>query len=117
MATARFQLEWANLDDGPEDGVAENPTVDDVEAILEEMVVVESGFVILSRGEQHYIQAKVGEAPGEPIVIEYRDGEADRHFEIDEEVFSPKRLTALFTGYLANPAGIAKAAKWKKLEI
>ncbi|MGD9690301.1 MAG: hypothetical protein AB7K52_12950 [Phycisphaerales bacterium] len=117
MAANRFTLEWAELVDGPADSTVAGPTPDDLRAILGVLVASESGFVILSCGDERYIQAAAGAEPGEPLIIEYRDGDADRHFQIDEEVFDAARTTELFTTYLRDPASIGAAAAWARIEV
>lgn len=113
-----FKLEWAELPDGPDDSTVLGPTPEDVDAILKVLSEGDSGFVILSTGEQRYIQATPSdEGVSGPIRVEYRDGDEDSHFEIAESIFGARRLQELFRVYLKDPASIGRAAKWAPLEL
>lgn len=54
-------------------------------------------YIILSRSESVYIQAH-GEGGG-PYSVEYRDGDASRHFTAEGE-FNREQVEALFLAYL-----------------
>ena len=117
----RFTLEWADLPGGPDDSLVDDPTPDDVEAILGVLAEAagngsSSGFVILSTGPEHFLQAAVPSEPGASMIVEYRAGRADSHMVIDEDIFGPRRLKELFAAYMKNPGAIGRAAKWRRFD-
>ena len=108
-----FTLTWAELPGGPNDGSIGEPTSGQLDEILSQG---NEGFAILSSGEEDYIQTSAGTGKGnEPIAIEYRAGNADAHFTLDEEVLGSHRLKQLFRSYLADPAAISRQGRWKPL--
>lgn len=70
-------------------------------------------FMILSQTEQVYIQAS-GELEG-PYVIEYREGDADRHFHCVHEVLK-QQVQELFMKYLKGDSSWKTDVEWKHLE-
>lgn len=113
-----FKFEWADLPNGPADGNIVNPKPEDVDKILEILSQGNEGFAILSSGEEQYIQTSPGTANDNvPMLIEYRAGNADAHFELDEEVRGSQRMKQLFRLYLTDPTTISSQGRWKPLKL
>ncbi len=70
-------------------------------------------FVILSQGDQVYIQAG-GEGEG-PYDLEYRDGDAEHHFRSNQNV-SKSEVPAAFRKYLRRDPSWKADFQWEKLE-
>ncbi|MGQ0627190.1 MAG: hypothetical protein ACT4PL_03715 [Phycisphaerales bacterium] len=118
-ASGTLKLEWADFDREPFNGECRGPTADDIRAILRTLCECEpgSGFVILSRTPEIYIQAVAPREEGEPLIVEYRDGSEDRHFAIDAELFDAGPLTALFEAFVMGTDALARAARWEPIDI
>ena len=71
-------------------------------------------FIILSQGEEVYIQA-AGEGFG-PYTLEYRDGDEDNHFQCTRELSKPEVQSA-FIGYLKGDPSWKSNLEWKPLDI
>ena len=70
-------------------------------------------FIILSQSEEVYIQA-AGEGD-EPYLIEYREGDEDRHFQCTQKV--PKaNVQSAFMKYLKGDDSWKTDFEWKPLE-
>ena len=70
-------------------------------------------FIILSEREQVYIQAS-GEGD-DPYIIEYREGDADHHFQCVEEI-SKEQVKSMFLKYLNGDDSWKSDCRWDKLE-
>lgn len=68
-------------------------------------------FIILSQGEQVYLQACAG---AEPCHVEYRDGGSERHFYAKHEFTIPE-LEALMLRYLAMSPDWDQGYEWAPL--
>jgi hypothetical protein len=119
VPSQRFKLEWADLEPwgGPDDSIVNDPSADDIDAILDVLAEAEEGFVILSAEDELYIQAAAPTEVGGSKIVEHRAGSADAHFSIDEPIFDAARLKTLFRAFHANPAVISAAAPWRKIDM
>ncbi len=116
---APVTLEWDDFDVDPIGGVVEGCFWDDVSAILGVLLECSPGcgFIVIGRDDQHYLQAAPPPAEGEPLIVEYRDGSKDRHFQIDEDAFTAARLREIFGAYFRDPASITAVASWVKMDL
>ena len=71
------------------------------------------GFVILMHTPQVYIQA--GEESGDEYQLEYRDGDAEHHFEADGN-YTRDDIRRVFCWYLNNDARWRTEIQWTKRE-
>jgi hypothetical protein len=71
-------------------------------------------FVILSRADQVYIQA-AGEGFG-PYTLEYRDGDADRHFQCTREL-SKAEVQSAFLDYFNGGQSWQTDFDWTPLQF
>jgi hypothetical protein len=110
----KLRLEWAELDLEPGDGVVAGPTWDDVRAIVEHLGRCEGGFVILSRGEQEYIQC-ARNAGG--ITVEHRAGSDDAHFTLADGPTDAEDAVGLFRAWFDDPSSIGEHAEWKPMDM
>lgn len=71
-------------------------------------------FIILSRGEQVYLQA-ANEKDG-AFLLEFRDGDEQNHFQSTRELSKPE-VERAFLQYLAGDDSWRTAFPWRKLEF
>ncbi len=70
-------------------------------------------FIILSQSAQIYIQAS-GETDG-PYYVEYREGDADHHFQCTQEI-AKQQVQDLFMKYLEGDSSWKNDVNWKQIE-
>ena len=71
-------------------------------------------FIILSQDDEVYIQA-AGEGFG-PYCLEYRDGDADHHFQCSREL-SRAEVQSAFIGYFEGDESWKTTLEWTPLEM
>ena len=69
-------------------------------------------FLILSSGEQHYMQVA---GLDEPFVIEYREGSEAEHYEGAQE-FCQSEMEAILVAYLMGECAWKSMYQWRKIE-
>ena len=111
----RLQLEWADINIGPDDGVVESPTDDDLEQIIRQLHSADTGFVILSRGDLHYMQTARTDAEDGDLIVEYQDGDTSRHYLLQHTTNDPDEVLGLFRLWRDDPAQVHGAAEWQLL--
>lgn len=117
-ASGRFNLEWADFDIEPFDGVVDGPTLDDVRAITRHLALATQGFVVLSLDDEHFMQATFAE-PGDAeggFQLELRDGGPERHFESEEEFVDNVSVVGAFEAFFAEPRGMAERGAWRLMD-
>ena len=70
-------------------------------------------FIILSQRPEVYMQAG-GE--DEPFNLEYRDGDAERHYRA-EDVFRKEDVERAFVWYLSGDSRWKSEFRWKKIDL
>ena len=95
------------LENGP---AVVNP---DADAIASSLAAVR-GFAILSRDEMTYIQTSGSAREG--FVLEYQDGDNDRHYRCPAEL-SLERVTLAFLSYAQGTDSWKTSLRWNKEDI
>ncbi|MEY3232478.1 MAG: hypothetical protein RL689_2567 [Planctomycetota bacterium] len=111
-----YTLEWAEHELEPADGLVENPTWQDVEAIIGNLTVGEEprGFVILRRAETDFFQcARVEDG----LVAELHDPTDDSHHELAAGVAPPEFVLRIARTWFDNPPAAAGLDVWTPLEL
>lgn len=111
-------LEWGHLSEGPEDGVVAGPTWDDVRSILLRLGECETGFVVLSNGDDNFVQAAVREL-GEPeagLIVEYRESADGDQYDLAEDFIDASRAIELFATYFGRHA-LVDCGEWTPLDL
>lgn len=111
-----YTLEWAEHEFEPSDGLVENPTWQDVEAIIGNLTVGEraQGFVILRRGETDFFQcARVEDG----LIAELHDPTDDSHLELAAGVAPPECVLRIARAWFDDPAAAAGLDVWTPLEL
>jgi hypothetical protein len=111
-----YTLEWAEHEFEPADGLVENPTWQDVEAIIGNLTVGEHarGFVILRRGDTDFFQcARVEDG----LIAELHDPTDDSHHELAAGVAPPEFVLRIAKAWFDNPAAAAGLDVWTPLEL
>ncbi|PHS03064.1 MAG: hypothetical protein COA78_19245 [Blastopirellula sp.] len=96
-----------------DDKYFENPTEETIREALAELVVDE--FAILSRADEHYIQAYYNEA--ETFTLEYRDGSYEKHYAATPEPETCVEIQEVFVAFLNNPTTWHEGKEWKKVDF
>ncbi len=111
-----YNLEWAEHELEPVDGLVVDPTWQDVEAIIGNLTVGEEpcGFVILRRGETDFFQcARVEDG----LIAELHDPTDDSHLELAAGVAPPEFVLRIAKAWFENPAAAARLDVWTPLEL
>jgi hypothetical protein len=101
-----MQLE---LEEGP---VLENP---DGEAIARAMHDAPSGYAILSKAEESYIQS-AGD-PSEGYVLEYQDGSSANHYRATNKPIALDHVIAAFQSYATGAEEWKSWFDWEKMDL
>ncbi len=91
----------------------ENPGDAEIREAIRSLPGGHDSFVILSRDEQHYIQAAGGGAEG--FILEYREGGWDRHFRCRDTRLPVEVVTEAFLAY-ARGDGRPESLEWAAAE-
>ena len=115
MSHNAYTLEWAEHSDEPTDGMVKGPTWEDVEAIITHLdgCCEASGFVILSRDEQHYFQCALTE---DGLIAEYRSSGDGEHFELASGTAPLEVVMRIARTWFDEPAAAANLDVWTPLE-
>lgn len=113
---AAITLEWSDFDREPVSGLVKGPTADDVRAIVEHLGRNEEpgGFVILRRGEADFIQCAMQD---DGLLVERHEPATDTHFALEGGPCDGPFAAALFVSWLNDPASVAEAADWERVDL
>ncbi len=100
----RLELETGDVFDDPDD-----QTIDDA------IRGASDGFIILSISELEYIQA--AGSPDEGYVLEYQEGDTDRHYQAAELNVPVDRVVRAFQQYASGDPGYKARFTWEKILI
>lgn len=90
-------------------GGRENPGEAEIREAIRSLSGGHDSFVILSRDDQHYIQAAGGGSEG--FILEYREGAWDRHFRCQDTALPGEAVTEAFISY-ARGGGRPESLEW-----
>jgi len=99
-------------------GVVNGPTETQVEKAIRSLPGGDDSFAILAqtrrddRSKEYYIQTLGG--AGEGYLLEYREGNAQRHFRCTTEGLSTEAVLAAFLDYLHARAGYKADLQWEQ---
>lgn len=116
--SGKLILQWGEFDLEPTEGYVEGPTRDDVRSIVLHLGLCENGYVVLGQSESKFIQTGVAD-PEEPeagLVVQYRDGGSDKHFQLDDEFVDAARAVEMLLAYFDDPKSITEKGEWVRVE-
>jgi hypothetical protein len=112
-----FTLEFDDLSTAPSSGKIASATWLAIEAALRRLAESDSGFVIVGQNDLSFLQTARTTGPRPEVIVEWQDGDTDRHFMLPKTVENPDLLVELFSVYFETPELIASAAPWIVMEL
>ncbi len=94
--------------------VRDDPGPDDIRAALAGLRYPDDKFAILESGPEHYLQAYLAEDGS--LSLEYRDGSAQRHYEVPEPRPVDEVIEA-FLSYQRRDNRWRTAFEWRRLDL
>lgn len=91
----------------------DNPTDEEIEMALKELVKSGGGFAILSQSEQVFIQT--AENGMDECTLEYREGSEDRHFCCKNEELEIRDVIRAFQDYANENSSWKTRFEWRPL--
>ena len=112
-----FTLEFDDLSAAPASGKLALATWPAVEAALRRLGESDSGFKIVGQDEMSFMQTARTTGPRPEVVVEWQDGDTDRHFILREIVENIDLLVKLFFVNFESPGEVGGAAPWVLMEL
>jgi len=112
-----FTLEFDDLSTAPASGRVASATWLAVETVLRRLAESDSGFVIVGQDELSFMQTARTMGPRPEVIVEWQDGDTDRHFMLPNPVENIDLLVELFSVYFETPERIGTAATWVVMEL
>ena len=93
----------------------EEPEDHEIQSAVTQLSLPNRTFLILSRSATSYLQAAL--VGSDRLLLEYRDGSADKHFRSAREDYSAREVVEIFEAYRRGEDSWWNEKDWRRIKV